>query len=315
MTKYTFLLPAYKSKYLKESLESIIQQSYQNFNVLISDDCSPEDLNEIVNQFSDPRIQYHRNSQNIGAERLVNHWNQLLEKTEAEYIIMASDDDIYEIDFLKEIDNLTQKYPQVNLLRARIRQINENGEPIYEDKLYPEFQNELEATLSCPDLCVANYVFKRTALVQAGGFMNFPYAMGSDTATALMMSDNGLATTSDILFNYRISNTQISHASKNKIMDRGKMKAALQFHTWLYTHIKNLNYDKTLLNQLKVKSYIKERILNGIKHCARFYYGALDLKDFISLYKTMNSIGCFNRKYERLIFILDYLNNKKLYKS
>lgn len=315
MTKYTFLLPAYKSQYLKESLTSIIHQSYKEFDVLISDDCSPENLLEVVNQFSDSRIKYRRNDRNIGAEQLVKHWNLLLRETESEYIIMASDDDIYETDFLEKIDKLAIKYPQVDLLRARIRQINEIEEPIFEDKLYPEYQNELEATLSCPDLCVPNYVFKRIELIKSGGFIDFPYAMGSDTATAIMMSKNGLITTSNILFNYRISDTQISHASKNKIIDKGKMEAAIQFHKWLYTHIKNLNYEKTLLNQNKVESYIKEKISNGIKHCARSYYGALNFKELKSLYKTMNSLNCFNRNYDRLLFIIDYFKNKKLYKS
>lgn len=44
MCKYTFLLPAYKGRFLDEMLRSIQGQTYTNFKVIISDDCSPEGL-------------------------------------------------------------------------------------------------------------------------------------------------------------------------------------------------------------------------------------------------------------------------------
>lgn len=41
-SKYTFLLPAYKTRYLEKMLVSITNQTYTDFKVIISDDCSPE---------------------------------------------------------------------------------------------------------------------------------------------------------------------------------------------------------------------------------------------------------------------------------
>ena len=47
--KYTFLLPAYKPDFFEEALRSIKDQTYSDFKVLVSDDCSPHDLKSIYN--------------------------------------------------------------------------------------------------------------------------------------------------------------------------------------------------------------------------------------------------------------------------
>ena len=67
MTRYTFLLPAYKARYLREAIKSILDQTCHDFNLIVSDDCSPEDLKSIVDEFAgDPRLTYRRNERNIG---------------------------------------------------------------------------------------------------------------------------------------------------------------------------------------------------------------------------------------------------------
>ena len=64
--KYTFLLPAYKAKYLKEALDSLLDQTYKDFKIIVSDDNSPEDIRGIVDSFDDVRIEYRKNKNNIG---------------------------------------------------------------------------------------------------------------------------------------------------------------------------------------------------------------------------------------------------------
>jgi glycosyltransferase involved in cell wall biosynthesis len=73
--KYSFVLPAYKAKYLKESIDSIINQTYADCELIIVNDASPEDVDSIVTSYSDERIQYYRNEKNIGGTDLVAPWN------------------------------------------------------------------------------------------------------------------------------------------------------------------------------------------------------------------------------------------------
>lgn len=315
MVKYEFLVPAYKADFFEASINSMLNQNYDDFHILVSDDCSPYKINDIIHRINDNRISYHRNLVNIGSKNMVDHWNLLLSKAEGEYIIMASDDDIYEPNFLEEVDKLIKKYPQVELFRARVRNINIKDEPIWEDIIYPEFQDEINAICSYSTVCVGNYIFKTSKVKNIGGFFKLPYAMGSDTATAILMASKGMCNTSKILFNYRISNIQVSHASKNKIVDKGKMEAALVFHKWMFNYVNNIHYNKTLLNNIRLNNLIQNRIIKGLNHCAKIYCGALSFKEFIVLYKEMSSFGCFKRLFDKIIFILDYWNMRKTYKN
>ena len=101
-TRFMFLVPSYKASFLEEALESIKNQTYTDFKVLVSDDCSPENLKPIYDKFcgNDPRFAFRRNEANMGGKSLVSHWNLLVDLCDTEYLIMASDDDVYEPKFL-----------------------------------------------------------------------------------------------------------------------------------------------------------------------------------------------------------------------
>ena len=140
MTKYTFLLPAYKGRFLDEMLRSIQGQTHTDFKVIISDDCSPEDLRSICEPYlADSRFTYRRNEENMGGKSLVAHWNLLVSMCDTEFLILASDDDVYEPQFLEEIDRLTLKYPDADLFRARIRIVDENRKKLQTDIEFNEF--------------------------------------------------------------------------------------------------------------------------------------------------------------------------------
>ena len=72
-TKYTFLLPAFKPDFLEVVLRSIKSQTYLDFKVSVSDDCSPHDLKSIYNKVcgDDARFSYRRNEVNMGNNSLV----------------------------------------------------------------------------------------------------------------------------------------------------------------------------------------------------------------------------------------------------
>ena len=121
-TKFSFILPAWKGRYLREAIRSILGQSYRDFELIVVDDCSPEPLKEIVGEFQDTRVEYYRNEHNIGGKDLVAQWNHCLQYAHGDYVILATDDDLYEPRFLEEMARLIDLYPEVDLLRSRIMQ-------------------------------------------------------------------------------------------------------------------------------------------------------------------------------------------------
>lgn len=246
LAKYSFLMPAWKGAFLKEALYSIQTQTYQDYTVIISDDCSPEPIYDIVQPFlSDSRFHYRRNDSNIGAEHLVDHWNHLLEGCQSPYLIIAGDDDLYEPTFLEKMDELITKYPDTNLARSRMDIINSARAVTRTEAPKEEFEGPSSFAKTLFDRrflhSVGNYVFNTKGLKSAGGFKFFPLAWFSDDATALIASSNGVSHSSEVLFHFRISGLNIS--SLNAKNDKLKARATILFYKWFR---KNLGTQKVI---------------------------------------------------------------------
>ena len=91
--KVSVLVPNYNlGRYLPEAIESILEQDYPNFEVLISDDCSQDDSAEIIERYAsnDPRIRVQIHPSNKG---MVENWNWCLRQAQGEYIKFVFGDD------------------------------------------------------------------------------------------------------------------------------------------------------------------------------------------------------------------------------
>ena len=59
MMRFSVTIPTYKSAFLSECIDSVLSQTYKHFELIIVDDCSPEDIKSIVDSYSDIRIRYY----------------------------------------------------------------------------------------------------------------------------------------------------------------------------------------------------------------------------------------------------------------
>ena len=116
--KFSIVIPAYKNNFLSEAIKSVLNQTYLDFELIIVDDCSPEDLKTVVDQFNDKRIQYYRNKKNCGAINVVDNWNICLSLCNGEYIICMGDDDLILPNCLEEYAKLMAKYPGLGVYHA-----------------------------------------------------------------------------------------------------------------------------------------------------------------------------------------------------
>lgn len=302
MAKYTFLIPAYKAEFLNEALSSIQNQTYKDFAVIISNDKSPQNLQSIVDPFlSDSRFTYRENSSNMGKHNLVSHWNLLVNLCNTEYLIMGSDDDTYDIHFLEEIDKLTLKYSQVDLFHARANCINEKGIIFKKDALYYEYVSQLDYLEQLDYYlhieCMANYVFKTSALKKSGGFVNFPLAWSSDTATTNLLSANGVANTKDILFSFRMSGLNISSIEKgDKEIAKQKFYAYCMYDEYMINLFKSMTIEDTLLAKETYSRVLKQH-KHRISDLIAYYSSELSIKEFIKYYSTYKRKGYINSSF------------------
>jgi Glycosyl transferase family 2 len=87
----SFVVPCYNLAHLLgECVESILAQSYQDFEVLVMDDCSPDNTGEVTRAFADGRVMYVRNDQNQGHLR---NYNKGIGLSRGKYIWLISADD------------------------------------------------------------------------------------------------------------------------------------------------------------------------------------------------------------------------------
>ena len=90
--KVTVCIPTYnRVGYLKESIEAVLAQNYQGFQLLIMDDGSADGTREFASSLKDARVRYLRNTENLG---LWMNWRQALGQVDTDYFVMVQDDDI-----------------------------------------------------------------------------------------------------------------------------------------------------------------------------------------------------------------------------
>ena len=93
-------IPTYRgAAFLAATIDSVLAQSYRNFELWILDDNSPDDTQAIVSRYSDPRIKYIRNTENLGPE---GNWNRCLQLAQGEYFKLLPHDDLLAENCLEE---------------------------------------------------------------------------------------------------------------------------------------------------------------------------------------------------------------------
>ena len=307
--RFSFVIPAYKSEYLQVAIDSILQQTYIDFELIIVDDASPYHLESIVNQYNDNRIVFHRNENNIGGKNLVSNWNKCIKYAKGEYVILASDDDIYSPFFLQQVDERIKDYPDVDIIRSRVNRIDSDGIITDIEQIYKPFMPFSEFVFYWSKgiiNCIANYAFKRTALLDAGGFVDMPCAWYSDDITIVNMSFNGIATTDDALFYFRTSDKSISWTF-NKETIRKKWKANGMFYEWFNDTI--IPRMRTLpQNDIEIL-YQKNAIFN-VRNRVKTMYSQLIARyphsHFFEAIKMITSVTILYKK-EKVHLFIDYL--------
>ena len=120
-------LPVYNGQtYLAESIEALLGQSYEDFELIISDNASTDDTADICHRYEkdDPRIRYFRQEHNIGGAP--NH-NFLVAQARGELFKWASHDDLYGRDLLKRCVDALEEFPHVILAHSWTALIDASG--------------------------------------------------------------------------------------------------------------------------------------------------------------------------------------------
>ncbi|MEZ0394862.1 MAG: glycosyltransferase family 2 protein [Anaerolineales bacterium] len=123
-------MPVYNGeKHLPRALASLLNQSYINFEILISDNASADGTEEICKKFArqDKRIHYFRNQENIGAWA---NFQRVLELARGEYFMWAACDDCWMPDFLSALITELETNREAVVAMSAVQRVWDDGETI-----------------------------------------------------------------------------------------------------------------------------------------------------------------------------------------
>ena len=210
--KFSVTIPAYKDRYLKETIDSVLAQTYQNYEIVIVNDASPYDLDSIVMQYHDPRIHYFKNEKNCGAKNVVDNWNICLSHAMGEFVMCIGDDDNLTPRCLQDFADLIEKYPNLDLYHARSEIIDDGSNFVRLLEKRPEWESVYSLIYNPRNSHLGEFLFKVQTLRKNGGFYKLPYGWQSDDISAFIAATSfGMANTQDVGFQYRGNGLSISH--------------------------------------------------------------------------------------------------------
>lgn len=123
-------IPTYNQpEFLRQAIQSVLNQTFRDFEVIVVDDCSTDNTPDVVRQFDDPRIRYHRTDVNLRPPR---SWNECVRLAKGAYFAILPHDDLYEPTFLERMTFALKKNPSVGFAQCAHISVNEDLEVIEE---------------------------------------------------------------------------------------------------------------------------------------------------------------------------------------
>ncbi len=155
-------------KYLKDTINSIINQTYQNWEMIVVDDASTDSSVEIIQEFikNDNRIKLIRNEQNLG---LAKSLQKGLNAASGEWIAFLESDDMYTTDNLEKKAEIIRQYPDTALIfndvelfgNAKTLKVKQK----YCEKEHENLKDKIYPTNIFYDLCVTNKILTFSAVL------------------------------------------------------------------------------------------------------------------------------------------------------
>lgn len=309
--KISILMPNYNyEKYISLAIESVLSQTYENFELIISDNASTDKSVDVIKGFKDKRIKLITNSQNISLYQNIERAKNI---ASGELLTILHSDDYYESDFLKEIVNAYNQFPDKKVFITGVYNFHEQKNQF--NKHYPFNLSDIINKKSVfIDLCSNNVIGNGVNsafsydLFKSKPIYSEKYKYAADYELFLRLSLNhDFVYINKILANYRIHSNNLTHAiSKNMDM-----------------FIEALKIKENILNSSSLKHknilFIIEtfNLINNILYKGINYKSGKSIRNMLLCLKKHRNFVILN-PFFYLLFLYSYLlNNKtpvKLYK-
>lgn len=199
---------------MKRCVDSILRQSYTQFELLVLDNNSSDGTLDWLKSLSDIRIKIFPSEKSLSIEA---NWGRIVDLEKGEFITLIGHDDILEDNYLEVMDRLISQYPEASLYQSHFYYINTNGFEVRKCKPMAETENAasfLEKFLRREiDVMGTGFMMRSADYDMLGGIPDYPNLLFADFELWINLSKkNFKATAKEICFSFRLhqSTTTVS---------------------------------------------------------------------------------------------------------
>ncbi|HEC67553.1 MAG TPA: glycosyltransferase [Candidatus Desulfofervidus auxilii] len=220
--KVSICIPTYnQGKFIRETIESAINQDFDDYEIVISNNQCTDDTDLIVRSFQSNKIKYIVQPRHLPI--MTQNWNACVKASNGKYVCLLSSDDVLNPNFLYEQVHLLEKYPKVAFAHSAVELIDEQGKTIgLEKSIHPSFvrdgTKEFLRYIWGPKCVLVSVLFRRDLFNIVGGFDERYHIVGDWALWLKLLKYGGVAYNEKVLAKYRVYTTSARGSSKEKIM-------------------------------------------------------------------------------------------------
>lgn len=279
--KLAVIIPFFKIDFFEDTLKSLANQTYSNFNVYIGNDASTADPHDLIQKYNiNNNIFYTKFDENLGGKgQLVEQWERCIALSkDEEWLMILADDDYIADNFVEEFYKASQvaANEKSELMRFKMRRVSEDGSFLVDLEQYEQYKAEdyiwddLEQKMF---ISISENVFSRK-MYDLKGFRNYPLAWKTDLMIYLdFANDHNILGVNSSFVAIRRSNQQITR--RTDLTDH-KQIALGQYYYDVLNEFTPLFKNHQNLKFLKLYTfYSKENNLSTPLSSLYFKYGGV----------------------------------------
>lgn len=210
----TVIMPVYNGEpYLKEAIQSLLDQTFKDFELLIINDASKDSSPETIRSFSDPRIRFVENSVNLN---LIATLNKGLELASGSYIARMDQDDYSFPERMATQVAFLNGHPEHVLVGSEAEFMDPSGKPAGRDHAYLDDTTIRQAMLSGNAFFHGSVMFKKAAAMKVGGYGSDAYLVEDYDLWLRLAGVGKVANIPRVLYRWRLTPTGMSLTNAKK---------------------------------------------------------------------------------------------------
>lgn len=270
-------IPTYnRAKYVGEAIQSVLSQTFQDYEIIVIDNCSDDHTKEVIDSLQDSRIRFIRNDWNIGSNKNI---NRSMAESSGKYMkILHSDDILVEADALQQMVEAALRYPQAGIITCGYRFASKDFEHCLPfELLRPKGFNTVREVMDIHNFGLpSEWLLRRDVLPYVGCFAETP------------VSDVDLAMKMVYYFDsFAIPTVLIEH----RFIDENETAIASRMNSWgfmRFQELPRLPYAAEISNEMKVilSAYLHTILMNVIRKSIANENYHIALQGVLDLLKT-----------------------------